>query len=162
MTKQEYLDMCQKLLDAQYNEDDSDNSLKDTAWIPAEPEAKLKMRAPLTSNIIDLTNMKKDKITEYLCKGSLFKIHNFTIKTRDFDEENNLFHITLYEDRIKTPSGQPCKMTYPLDVGRDTRFTGRLWLNYFFGSGWGKKIPLETMVEIVRFLQIIKKLSAFI
>lgn len=162
-TKQEYLELCQRLLDEQYSSDDESDDTSAIAWIPAESEIKNKMTAVRNAQgFIDLTKMKKEKIKEAIQKCDNFRVHDFTIRINHYNDKSDSFSITLYEDKTKTPSGNPCKMTYPVLIEKDSRFNGRSWITYFKGSKYGGNIPTDTLIEIIRFLQIIKKLSAFI
>jgi hypothetical protein len=161
--RQAYLDLCQRLLDEREGDEDTSDGIEMLVWIPATSKVKENMEASINYGVIDLSNIKGSKIKEQLSKGKYFKVDGFSIKVITHDPVKDQFYIMIYEDKNKTPLGRPCKMTYKLKPTLDTRFDGRPWLSYFtYYDGSAKNIPADGMVEIVRFLQIIKKLSAFI
>jgi len=70
--------------------------------------------------------------------------------------------ITVYQEKYRTPSGAPCKMSYKMDFSQDDRFSNRPWITYFNTQGRAHNIPVETVVEIVRWLQALKRMNAFL
>jgi hypothetical protein len=125
---------------------------------------------PPSESIIDLTNCKKDDIQELLFKSTKFKIGKFTLTINKYygipgDAESSLaLDIRLMEHRIKTPNGSPCNMDFDIDIMKDSRFKNRAWLSYFNtkGRSYGIGIPTDVVVDIVRWLQAITKLCAFL
>lgn len=167
-SKEEYIALCQKMLDEQYGNDEDDYDTVDmNAWIPSESEAKEKMIAASINGIIDLTKTKKSDIATNLFKCTNLKIGNFSIKITRYsgspskDGVGLTFDISIFEETSKTPSGNPCKMTYKVDILKDSRFTGRQWISYFNKYN-GSNIPTSVLVDIIRFLQVVHRLPAFV
>lgn len=66
------------------------------------------------------------------------------------------------ERRFRTPSGNPCNMDYRINLHKDNRFTNRPWLNEFGPQGEADDVPIETVVDIIRWLQALKRMNAFL
>lgn len=63
----EYLSLCQKLVDQQYDEDAlEDYNIQEMEWMPAEPVAKEKIINAHTTATIDLTNVKASEIKKQI------------------------------------------------------------------------------------------------
>ena len=69
--------------------------------------------------------------------------------------------IKLSEEKTKTPSGNPCKMNYPVLMDKDLRFSNRKWSSLFY-NGIANNISIDLVVDIIRWLQVITKLPAFL
>lgn len=160
-TSQEYYNLIKELVDQQYTDDSDD--LYQEAWIPAESAIKEKLKLK-DNGIIDLTNTKKDKIKDFITKSNTIKIGNFLIKIikSELLKSDLIMDICIYEEKIRTQPGQPCKMLYKLDSIRDSRFSKCDWNSYFNDFRYGKSIPLNIFLEIVRWLQAIGKLTSFV
>lgn len=164
----EYFKLIQQLLDQQYHDEEtSSEDINDSAWIPSEPEAKQKLLLKEGSNL-DLTTTKKDKIKDLIIDHkkssytSSIKVGDFLIKINTFDQAQiEKFNVCIYEEKHRTQTGQPCKMLYKVDVLKDARFSQCSWTSDF--TTWKNgKITVDVMIDIVRWLQAIRKLTAFI
>jgi hypothetical protein len=173
ITDKEYLALCEQLLNEQYggSDDDSIDKIPDSSWIPAVPEIKQKMIAASSQGIVDLTTTKKDKILDAIYKCSNVKVGTFSLKistyrglpgTKGMGNLGASMDFSLMEERLKTPSGRPCRMTYRVKITEDKRFHGRPWLKYFVVDGYASRMPVETIVEFIRWLQVMQKLPAFL
>lgn len=167
-TEQEYLDLVTKLADQQYDQLEEDTDLENIFWDPSEPKIKEKIVASQNTGTLDLTKIKKDKIKELLFKHNHIKIYDFLIRITEYHGEpskggaNLTVNITLYHERHKTElSGTPCKMTVPFSIDKDNRFQTRPWISYFVGP-YGKEIPTDILIEIIRYMQVVSKLPAFL
>lgn len=171
LSKEDYL----RLLEELSKEDDLDSEtpsgidVLDVSWMPSESSAKAKMLKSLNFNgTIDATHLKKEQIKEAIAKSKNLQVAHFSIKIRGFyvsDKQNNSFmHLDIYERRTKTATGQPCNMDYKLDVFGDKRFAGRPWLQLFNNNraGTATNVPIDTVVDIVKWLQALKKLAVFL
>jgi hypothetical protein len=166
-TEEEYLDLVTRLAEQQYGSLD-DIVVGDAEWMPSEAPIKEKMFRAKNEGTIDLTKIKKDQIKDLLFKHNNIKIYDFLIRITFYhgepgkDGANLTVDVSLYNEIHKTPlSGAPCKMTVPFSITKDNRFTKRPWLSYFVNSH-GKNIPADTLVEIIRWMQVVKKLPAFL
>jgi hypothetical protein len=167
LSDQEYLELLQKLVDQQYDNAIDDYDVQKMEWVPAEPEIIEKIKVN-HYGMIDLTNVKSSKIKEEIMKCANLKIGTFKIRITKYNgvpsqQGSQLCaDIEVLEERTKTPSGQPCRMDYRIDFHKDNRFTGRPWLKYFSSGGYADNIPIDTVVDVVRWMQAIKKLIAFL
>lgn len=174
ISKEEYLKLLEDLANDQYGNDDvsEDTYIPDEAWIPAESEAKAKIRLHSMHGMVDVTGYRKDKIRDALYKCMNIKVGDFLIKIDTyhgypdkFGHGSNLtMDIEVWEKRYRTPSGAPCNMDFRIDWSKDNRFFGRKWLHYFSNgtSSSASDVPVETIVEIVRWMQAIKRMTAFL
>jgi len=170
LNKQEYLDFINKLLDQQYNDDEPEVKEEDSHWMPAESPLKDKIPIGVLSGTMDLTDARKEKINTALANASNFKVDHFLVKVKRNQlnpKTNSLtlnptLDIELYEERFKTPSGNPCRMTYRLDIGKDSRFTQCKWANYFGAGSTARNVPKEVFIDIIRWMQALKRLTAFL
>lgn len=165
------MELCLKLVDEQYDDAVDDYDIDKMEWIPSEPEIKKNIPQPNTWGTIDLTNVLSTKIKEEILKCANIKVGTFKIRVARFNgvpsqEGAKLcMDIEIKEARKTTPNGVPCGpagVEYPADVLKDTRFKGRPWLKYFKDGSYAHNVPVDTVVEIVRWLQALKKLTAFL
>lgn len=165
-TDQEYLELIQQLVDQQYEEAIDDYDVDKMAWIPAEPEIKKKLESLNHHGMIDLTHVKSNKLREEIKKCANLRVGSFKIaltSIRPNPVKGDIgYDLEIREERTKTPSGQPCRVDYRADIVKDSRFKGRPWLKYFLNNGVGTNVPIDTVVDIVRWMQAIKKLTAFL
>jgi len=175
LSTQEYYDLIKKLIEQQYtdeSETDYNTSYSD-GWITAEPEIKQKMKLLADEGTVDLTDIKSNKIKELIIQTkrknikSGIKIGDFLIKiTRSEyynpDMSDLIVDICIYEEQHKTKSGAPAKLLFKIDTVKDSRFAQCSWNNYFNQFKVAKNVPINILVNIVRWLQAIRKLTAFL
>ena len=165
--KKEYLEYLKALTAGQYNfEDDPDTpDVPDDSWIWAEPPAKEKMKNVQFGGVINALSLKKAQIKTAISKGQNIQVGAFMIRIMDYygkdPLERSILSFEVYERRTKTPTGQPCNMDYPADLSKDNRFANRPWLSYFNGS-FARDVPIDTITDIVKWMQALKKLTAFL
>lgn len=171
ISKEEYIALLEQLADEQYGDDSTPElTIQEESWIPAEPYAKERMKAASVNGTIDVTKFRKDKIQEALYKCVNIKIGIFLIRIEGYHGypdklgkgTNLTMDIAIWEEKYTTPTGNPCKMTYRVDFFKDNRFYNRPWLNYFNTYGKAHNMPVETVVEVIRWLQAIKRMTAFL
>ena len=167
LSDQDYLRLLQQVTDQQYDDAIDDYDISKMEWIPAEPEIKEKIKAS-TWGVIDLTNVKSSKIKEEIQKCTNLKVGTFKLRISRFNgvpsQEGAKLCVDLevMEERTQTPSGMPCRVDYRMDFSKDSRFKKCHWVKYFNSGGCGNNVPIDTIVEIVRWMQAANKLSAFI
>lgn len=165
--RKEYLKYLKELTDGQYSFDDEPEipDTTDDSWIWAEPPAKEKMKNIVFNGMVDATNLRKADIKKALSKAQNIQVGAFTLRIRDFygkdPLEKGVLSFSVLERKTKTPNGHPCNMDYDTDLSKDNRFNDRPWLSYFKGSS-ARDVPIDTIVDIVKWMQAIKKLSAFL
>ena len=160
ISKEEYLRLLNELLEEDITDDDFIDSSANH-WIPAESPLKNKIPLKIQSGTIDLTKTKKDNIKQYLLKSDTFTVDNYLIKI-ERNLSNDKITIEIYEEKFRTPSGAPCKMTYKVDLRKDSRFANCPWLNKLGFTGYRlQNTDQDTFIEVIKWLQIAKKLSSF-
>ena len=165
-TNEAYLALCQKLLEEQYDEALDDYNIEEMEWMPSESEGKKKREKANTSGMIDLTEVKSNTIKPQLFKCTNLKVGLFKLRighcNDDEPDDKAAFSIEAWEERHKTPNGMPCKIDFPMIFAKDSRFRDRPWLKHFGSGSIAYRVPADTLVEIIRWLQVVKKLSAFL
>ncbi len=166
LTDQEYLELLQTIVDQQYDDAIDDYDIDKMEWVPAESEIRKKIESLNHHGMIDLTNVKSSKIKEEIRKCANLRVGNFKIMLTHIHPDpikgDIGYDLNIKEERNKTPSGMPCRIDYRMDICKDSRFKGRPWLKYFKGEGYANNVPIDIVVEIVRWMQAVKKLSAFL
>jgi hypothetical protein len=164
----DYLDLIQKLVDQQYDDAIDDYDISRMEWIPSEPEIKKKIHQASSSGMIDLTNVKSNKIKDELLKCTNLRVGPFKVRIKRYNSVPSqkgaqmTVDIEVWEERTKTPSGNPCRIDYPMIFSNDSRFSNRPWLKYFDRGNFGTNVPIDIAVEIMRWMQGIHKLTAFL
>jgi hypothetical protein len=156
-SKEEYLKLIQELLDNQYDNEEEDNSL--FVWLPAESEIKEKIKIKeLNNGFIDGTNVKSIEFKKLLTLNGNVRFGLFMIVRTSKMQCNGsiITNLYIYEDH-KANSNISSKV----DVIKDSRFISRVWKKYFNSYKEGVDIPIDTVVEIARYLQVLQKLAAF-
>lgn len=170
ISKEEYLKLLEEISNHQYDDEEDDvPNVEDDSWIWAESPAKDRMMRLNHHGVIDVTKFRKEKIRDALYKCTNIQVGSFMIRISTYhgypDKLGKGTDLTMdietWEKRYKTPSGNPCNMDFRVDLSDDNRFTGRPWLLLFKGSS-ARKIPVETVVEIIRWMQAIKRMTAFL
>lgn len=166
ISREDYL----KLLEEISREEDSGcDNIPDEAWFPSESPAKNRMKNVNSHGVFNITHLKKAEIKEKIFKYTNFQIGNFLIRTKkyrgtpDTDKNINLtFDIEVYERKNQTPTGRQCNMDYRANLKIDDRFATRPWIDLFDDEGRANNISIDDFVNIIRYMQTIKKLSAFL
>src|ERR1017187_8217485 len=162
--------MLESLNSDQYDSDD-DSCVPENyeeAWIPAVSPEKEKMFRTVRNGQLDITKYRKEQIRDAIYKVVNLTIGEFLIHISEYhgmpvrnkpQEAKLTLDITLYGTKYKTDSGLPCNMQSKLDPKTDNRFTGKPWLEKFSGAD-ADYIPVETVVDIIRWLQALKRMNA--
>lgn len=155
--QQEYLALVQQLTDLQYQDDEPEAIA--TEWIPSTSPLKEKVLGSISNKIIDLTDIKSVDIKNLISQSTRFKIGLYTLQIK-INASSKSGSISIWEEKSKTPNGMPCKVDYPLAIKRDTRFANCQWSKHF-GGHCAYNVPVDVIVEIIRWLQVSLKISAF-
>lgn len=171
LTKEEYIKLLEEIADQQYNCDPAEDMvIADDSWIWADPPAKEKMKAHNGYGTCNAIGLKREKIQEMLYKYKNIQVGHFLIRISEYHGFPDKFgkgkdltmDIEIWERKFRTPSGNPCQMDYRADLSQDNRFFGRPWITLFATSSSASHVPVETVVDIIKWMQAIKKLSAFL
>ena len=172
--KDEYLKILQDLVDQQYSDPDTQDTIQpEDPWIYAESPLldRVKKSKPNYYGVIDISNFKRDKIRDALYDYMQLRVGEFLIKISAYQGESNkktaddsktTVNVALWEKKYTTPSGNPCNMDFKFNIQKDLRFQGRSWLPLFNSSGSGHKIPIATMIDVIRWMQAVKRMTAFL
>lgn len=155
------------LVDHQYDDAVDDYDIENMEWIPAESEAKERMLKVNHSGMMDLTHVKSNLIKEEIFKCGNLKVGDFKIIINHFSgvpsqEGSKLCcNLKIMQHQSRTMNGMPCNMDSVVNLNTDMRFNSRPWVKYFSGS-YANNVPIDTVVDIIRWLQAIKKMTAFL
>lgn len=166
MNKEQYLKLLEEVSNADKDlDDEQSNDWMDSAWIPAEPEFKAEIKKAMTYGKADITKLKRSEIGAALLKYRDVTVGDFLIRLEHSPSNgsNPTTHIDMeiWEKRYRTPSGRPCNMDFRVNLHKDTRFMNCTWISSFTTWGHGKNILIATAVDVIRWLQVAKRISAF-
>ncbi len=172
ITKEEYLKLIQKA----YHQDDELDDGEELFWIPAKPEIKKKLQNLIKPNgDINATKMKKAEFSKLINKHNRITIGNFMVHIKSIVNptgidnvvedaveitEETKYNIVLYEVKKTTPSGMPCNIQVKLNIAKDNRFDDRQWAKGF--TQLGGSVSDKTLIELLKWMQAITKLPAFL
>lgn len=172
ISKETYLKLLESLAEQDDLESYESTYIPEESWIPSESRAKEEMMKARARNqgTVDCLKLKKDKIKEAIYKNSNIKVGEFMIKITEYhgllDKKgvgtDLKMDLSVWQTKYKTPSGNPCKMDYRMDFSKDNRFINRPWLNYFGPGGSAHNMPVEILIDVIKWMQIIQKLTAFL
>lgn len=166
--EEEYIKILQDLVEHQYSDGPEENEVPPEAWVPSESiiAKRAKRITPNYYGSIDVTNFKKDKIKDAIYQCMNIKVGEFLIKITSYNDlyidKEKTMNIAIWEKRYRTPSGNPCNMEFKANLLKDTRFTSRPWLNLFTNGGSAIRVPMDTLIDIIRWLQAIKRMTVFL
>lgn len=155
--EEDYIRLLEKLVNEQYDEEDA------PAIVPQWSDEEIlerKVQRVLSNSVIDLTTASKTKIEESLYQYRNIKVGKFSVKIIKYStksENDNIdviINLSIYEARKNN-------LIFRINVQKDQRFLGRSWQKYFNSSN-GNDINIKIAVDIIKWLQAIQKLSAFI
>jgi hypothetical protein len=162
---EDFLKLMQQAIDSYHDDDDP---IDEVEMIPEkEYEHEPPKFIPNERGMIDLTKFKKDKIQEQLFKCTNLKVGKFTVIIKKYygmpteDKSNVTVDISIMELKLKTITGNPCKMDLTINISKDKRFKDCGFLQYFTGNSYGNNVPVIIVVDLIRWLQAITKLMAF-
>ncbi|CAM6006090.1 unnamed protein product [Sphagnum balticum] len=165
--------MLESLNEGQYGSDEENyvpDNYSEDAWMPAVSPHKEKMFRTVRNGQLDITKYRKEQIKDAIYKVTNLIVGEFLIHITEYHgmkagnkpQESKLnLDIILYRTKYKTETGQHCNMQFKLDPRTDNRFTGKPWLEMFAGSR-ADNIPVDTLVDIIRWLQALKRINAFL
>ena len=167
LSNEEYLELITRLTKEQY--DDAEPMAQpdpfERGLRQLERAVKAKLKIPANSQYkIDASDFKLDQIKPILTQTDKIQVNNFTVDviSRPLSDKGEYqLNILIWEKRFKTPSGNPCNIDYRILVNKDKRFATRKWAEFFKGSYSGV-VSVDTVVDIIRWMQMLKRLPAFL
>lgn len=169
--------MLEEAAEEQYGSEDSDHvepAVEESSWIPSVDPRKEQMLERLKRSTlygrIDVTKLRKDQIQDALYKCVNLEVGEFTLHINEYHgyplpnkKGNELtMDITMFSKQYKTATGAPCNMDLKFDPHKDNRFEKRPWVHMFDNKGRAFEVPAETVVDIVRWLQALRRMNAFL
>ncbi len=172
LSKEEYLKLLQSLED----ESEDPNIYKGDHipdygdWMPAEPPAKEAMKRSLSHGRIDVTKYRKKDIQAALYKCVNVVVGDYILHIDEYHGHPETLKkggdltldISLLKVQYKTPSGAPCRMELRFDPNTDKQFRKQAWISRFDSDGHADYVPVSVAVEIVRWLQGLSRMTAFL
>lgn len=174
LSKEDYLSLIESAQRDAEGYDELDNyNISDDAWMPVESPNKAKMERARTANahgMIDVLKYRKEQIRDAIYKYMNLQVGEFTIHIRSYNGHPKdkqldgplVLDIDVMQEKHKTPSGAPCKMSYKFNFFQDNRFANQPWISKFSSSGKARDIPVETVVEVIRWMQALRRLNSFL
>ena len=146
INKSDYLAMIHDAYEAAYGQDEK-VVFSET---PQAIAAKERLLNAAKRNITDMSAMSRDEILEKLPSSCWITINRFVVQIYAMDK--NLMSLSISEE--------VSKIHRKLDPKRDMRFDQAEWRE-FFASKMAVRMPLERVVEMVRWLQSISRVVSF-
>jgi len=106
--------------------------------------------------IIDATSYSLEEMKNKINSFRNVRIGNFRLQILNINA--NAMNILIFEEQKK----KSANITVKVNPNKDSRFLGRSWVTYFNQFNEGKNIPLEEIPNILKWLQIIHRLPAFL
>ena len=160
----EYIKLLESLIDQQYDDTIDDYDIEKMEWIPSEPEKKVHNYS--TTGQLDLTNVKYNNIKDEILKCVNLKVGKFKIRISKYNGVPDqlgpqiTINMKVWEEHFEKSNGSRMDRTIKFDT--DSRFSNRPWIMYFDKRNYLSKVPIDTAVDIVRWLQAITRMTAFI
>jgi len=156
-TKEEYIELLEYLTNHQYDLEEPEKLEEKIDCTPIEPRVKKKLLS--NHNLIDLTMVRREKLKDLILDHKNIIVGPFKISItcpRRQLTDTTVFSISIWEEE------KGSKIIRKVDVQSDDRFGKREWKKYFSKFKTGNNIPEDDLVDIVRWLQAIHKLTAFL
>lgn len=139
----EYLSVIGKLLEEQYGTYSSeDYKIYD-----------IKEEKTISNGVLDVSKANITDLQQQIYKYKNFKIEKFILKILKINE--NKFDITIFEEISKSRLNK-------VKILFDSRFELTDWTTFFDRNNQGSNIPVKELISIIRWLQAISRLKAFI
>lgn len=160
---EDYLQLLKSVEEKEYGADNSNiDQIPKDSWIWAESPHKDKLKSAINNKVIDCLNLSKNEIREAILKNSNIKIGEFLIKIHSRENSYNVnFSFKIHKKQYRTMNGFPCDMEIPAKLNLDERFIGKPWMN-LFENDYASNIPIDTFVEIAKWIQIIQTQTLFL
>lgn len=137
------------------------------SWVEVKPEIKEKLFRARKSGTTDLTHARSGAIKGLLFNHNNIKIYDFVIGITKYhgnlesDKLELLVDISILKEEEKLFNGKITKWYKLFDITHDDRFADAPWI-FHFSYNVAEEINADTLVEIIRRMQVVKKLSAFL
>lgn len=168
-SKEDYLKMLEDMANQQYDEpEEPEVNVPTDSWVWGVSPLKEKLMTAKLHSTSNVMNLHRDQIKKAIQNTRNIQVGAFSIKIKGYYQsdklDNHFMHLDIYERRTKTPTGQSCNMDYKADLTSDKRFADRPWITYFSkdNPGHAKNVPIDTVVDIVKWMQALKKLTIFL
>lgn len=164
----EYLELLQKLANQQYddNYEEEQDLFSDAPEEWTYEEQPRKPQYNPSYECIDLSSAKLEVIKNKLQTSGNIKVGQFIIKIIKYDIANTndiKLDINILEEKQRIFNGNPGKIAEKINLSKDTRFNNQEWIKYFNNSiKSGIKIPIETVANIIKYMQFVYKNAAFL
>lgn len=166
MTKDEYLALVTKFVDEQYGKEI--DPIEDHPTFDTIKHGK--DRIVLNSNtVINATNFKKEEIKDAILRAANLRVDNFLIKVikhnYNSEDENGIpvsYNLSIFEESPYVYLNRPSKKITKIVPSKDSRMDTRPWAQYFGTSDQASYMTLDSFLDMIRWLQAMSKLGAFL
>lgn len=173
ISEEEYLKMIQEAQESPFDEDSEPKpEIDESSWIPSVSPVKDSMmerlRRATVHGKIDVSKLRKDQIQDALYKCVNVVIGDFVLHINEYhgypgkNKTDLSMDISILCTQYKTITGAPCKMELRFDPSKDNRFNNKPWSKRFDAYGHANYVPVEIVVDIVRWFQALKRLPSFL
>jgi hypothetical protein len=165
LSKEDYIKLIERLVDHYDLEDDDSFEELENTWIPSVSKAKEKFNKSLNGSLVDLSNVKKDQIEDYIYKHHDIKVGNFLLKIIKYSikpSELQQSHKSDLEVDVIIYEYNNLNMVDKVDVQKDSRFISRPWRDSFNTFKTAKNLDIQSTVDIIRWLQALSRIGCFI
>ncbi len=167
LSDEDYLELLKNLTEHQYDEPEEctyDKGLKELYdEIEYSPRPKMKLFDPAACS--NLSSATLEAITLKLHTTGNISVGPFIIRIKKYDASKPAIQldVDIMEEKSRAFNGQPGKITEKVNMIKDSRFYNKTWIKYFNNPiKYGSKVPLETVADIVKYLQFVYKNPAFL
>jgi len=169
LSDEDYLELLKNLTEHQYDDfEDTSSSLDDLytlaeAEVDYTPQQKINIfNAEACSNLSQAT---LEGITQKLHTTGNISVGPFIVRIKRYDASKKEIQldVDIMEEKSRIFNGQPGKIIEKVNMAKDSRFYNKSWMKYFNNPiKLGTKVPLETVADIVKYLQFVFKNPAFL
>jgi hypothetical protein len=121
-----------------------------------------------SNSIANVTDVKKNQLRDYIEKYRYFTIGDFSIRINSLTDEKfsvsrfgKRASVVIYENISDKKIPENYRKLHKVNPLKDDRFVDCEWIVNFYNSN-GYNIDIETMVEILKWLQCLSKLRVFL
>ncbi len=176
LSDEEYISLLKSLTKQQYSdqiededEDDPFAILNDSSqdWEPSNQyEFKEKKSVlPNRENTTDLTSAKWEDIKTRLHIAGHIRVGSFLVRIKRYEVNTPdiTLDIEISEEKKKNFGGNTAKIAEKISTTKDSRFKNKTWITYFKNPLLGgMKIPIDTVADIIKYLQFVYANPAFL
>lgn len=166
----EFLYLAKRYVEEQYHTDEDvgeylPDDLEGILSEAQERKERMERRSyQMQEAILNLSDADEEAIEHALASAKNFKVGDFVIKIKKYrvDQNKNIFlAMDIYEEKLKITHFGSNKMPERVNILKDCRFQDCTWIVHFKYMA-NQDIPIKTGIQIIRWLQAVGRLPAYI